>query len=156
MTIEELEPKEIWALCWDDEKYYLIGFDNKESKIKHFRVDKMKNTSIVDEKRLGQSEFKKIPMTDYTNRLFGMFEGDYEPVRLRCENSLANVMIDRFGLDIPIVKVDDEHFDTTVRVSVSRLFLGWVMSLPGVKIMSPQSTVDMMVEEIDRLISIYK
>lgn len=144
-----------WALCWDDEKYYLIGFDNKENKIKHFRVDKMKNTSIVDAKRLGQEEFKKMPMSDYTNRLFGMFEGDYEPVRLRCENSLVNVMIDRFGLDIPIIKVDDNHFDTTVRVSVSRMFLGWIMSLPGVKIMSPQSTVDMMVEEINRLVATY-
>ena len=85
-----------------------------------------------------------------------MFEGDSEKVRLRCENGLANVIIDRFGNDIPIIKVDDEHFETTVKVSVSRMFLGWIMSLPGVKIVSPKSTVDMMKEEIARLQEMYK
>ena len=30
-----------WALVWDDENYYLIGFDSESSKIKHYRVDKM-------------------------------------------------------------------------------------------------------------------
>ena len=34
-----------WALCWDDEKYYLVGYDNREYKIKHFRVDKMADDS---------------------------------------------------------------------------------------------------------------
>lgn len=78
----------------------------------------------------------------------GMFEGDSENVRIRCENHLANVIIDRFGNDIPIINVDKEHFETTVKVSVSRMFLGWIMSLPGVQIVSPKSTVDMMKKEI--------
>lgn len=145
-----------WALCWDDDQYYLIGFDNKEEKIKHFRVDKMVNTSIVGDSRLGKEEFAKVPLAEYTDRLFGMFEGDSENVRLRCENHLANVVIDRFGNDIPIINVDDEHFETTVKVSVSRMFLGWIMSLPGVQIVSPKSTVDMMKEEIKRLQEMYK
>ena len=144
-----------WALCWDDDQYYLIGYDNKEEKIKHFRVDKMVNTSIVEEDRLGKEAFAKVPLAEYTDRLFGMFEGDSEKVRLRCENGLANVIIDRFGNDIPIIKVDDEHFETTVKVSVSRMFLGWIMSLPGVKIVSPQSTIDMMKDEIARLQAMY-
>lgn len=85
-----------------------------------------------------------------------MFEGDSENVRLRCENHLANVIIDRFGNDIPIINVDAEHFETTVKVSVSRMFLGWIMSLPGVQIVSPKSTVDMMKEEITRLNEMYR
>ena len=145
-----------WALCWDDDQYYLIGYDNKEEKIKHFRVDKMVNTSIVEEARLGKEEFAKVPLAEYTDRLFGMFEGDSENVRLRCENHLANVIIDRFGNDIPIINVDAEHFETTVKVSVSRMFLGWIMSLPGVQIVSPKSTVDMMKEEIARLQEMYR
>ena len=30
-----------WALCWDDENYYLVAYDNAAKKIKHYRVDKM-------------------------------------------------------------------------------------------------------------------
>lgn len=144
-----------WALCWDDEKYYLIGFDNKENKIKHYRVDKMTNTSVVNEKRLGKKEFSQISMSDYTNRLFGMFEGELTSVVLNCENQLANIMIDRFGMDIPIIKKDAEHFEINVRVSVSRLFLSWIMALPGVKIVSPDNVVDQMKTEIKRLQEIY-
>ncbi len=144
-----------WALCWDDEKYYLIGYDNDDEIIKHFRVDKMTNTEVVKEKRLGKTEFSKIKMSEYTNKLFGMFEGETENVRLRCENEVANIIIDRFGTNIPLIKTDPEHFEVVVKVSVSKLFLGWIMALPGVKIIAPDSTVEAMKEEITRLQKIY-
>ena len=144
-----------WALCWDDEKYYLIGYDNREMKIKHFRVDKMTNVSTTEEKRLGKEAFSEIKMSEYTNKLFGMFDGDLESVTLLCENHTANVIIDRFGTDIPIIKTDKEHFTVKVKVSVSKIFLGWIMAIPGIKIVAPESTVDMMKGEIKRLQEMY-
>ena len=144
-----------WALCWDDEKYYLIGYDNREMKIKHFRVDKMTNVSTTEEKRLGKEAFSEIKMSEYTNKLFGMFDGDLENVTLLCENHTANVIIDRFGTDIPIIKTDEEHFTVKVKVSVSKMFLGWIMAIPGIKIVAPESTVDMMKGEIKRLQEMY-
>ena len=144
-----------WALCWDDEKYYLVGYDNREYKIKHFRVDKMADVSVVYEKREGKEEFSKMQMSEYTNRLFGMFDGNLETVTLLCENHAANVIIDRFGTDIPLMKTDAEHFTVRVRVSVSKLFLSWIMAIPGVKIVAPERTVDMMKSEIKRLQEMY-
>lgn len=144
-----------WALCWDDEKYYLVGYDNREYKIKHFRVDKMADVSVVYEEREGKEEFSKMQMSEYTNRLFGMFDGNLETVTLLCENHAANVIIDRFGTDIPLMKTDAEHFTVRVRVSVSKLFLGWIMAIPGVKIVAPERTVDMMKSEIKRLQEMY-
>ena len=144
-----------WALCWDDEKYYLVGYDNREYKIKHFRVDKMADVSVVYEEREGKEEFSKMQMSEYTNRLFGMFDGNLETVTLLCENHAANVIIDRFGTDIPLMKTDAEHFKVRVRVSVSKLFLSWIMAIPGVKIVAPERTVDMMKSEIKRLQEMY-
>ena len=144
-----------WALCWDDEKYYLVGYDNREYKIKHFRVDKMADVSVVYEEREGKEEFSKMQMSEYTNRLFGMFDGNLETVTLLCENHAANVIIDRFGTDIPLMKTDAEHFSVRVRVSVSKLFLSWIMAIPGVKIVAPERTVDMMKSEIKRLQEMY-
>ena len=144
-----------WALCWDDEKYYLVGYDNREYKIKHFRVDKMADVSVVYEEREGKEEFSKMQMSEYTNRLFGMFDGNLETVTLLCENHAANVIIDRFGTDIPLMKTDAEHFTVRVRVSVSKLFLSWIMAIPGVKIVDPERTVDMMKSEIKRLQEMY-
>ena len=144
-----------WALCWDDEKYYLVGYDNREYKIKHFRVDKMADVSVVYEEREGKEEFSKMQMSEYTNRLFGMFDGNLETVTLLCENHAANVIIDRFRTDIPLMKTDAEHFTVRVRVSVSKLFLSWIMAIPGVKIVAPERTVDMMKSEIKRLQEMY-
>lgn len=144
-----------WALCCDDEKYYLVGYDNREYKIKHFRVDKMADVSVVYEEREGKEEFSKMQMSEYTNRLFGMFDGNLETVTLLCENHAANVIIDRFGTDIPLMKTDAEHFTVRVRVSVSKLFLSWIMAIPGVKIVAPERTVDMMRSEIKRLQEMY-
>ena len=144
-----------WALCWDDEKYYLVGYDNREYKIKHFRVDKMADVSVVYEEREGKEEFSKMQMSEYTNRLFGMFDGNLETVTLLCENHAANVIIDRFGTDIPLMKTDAEYFTVRVRVSVSKLFLSWIMAIPGVKIVAPERTVDMMKSEIKRLQEMY-
>jgi predicted DNA-binding transcriptional regulator YafY len=144
-----------WALCWDDEKYYLIGYDNDAEKIKYFRVDKMTETSVVNASRQGKNEFAEIDMAEYTNRLFGMFEGDVETVKLYCKNEMANVILDRFGKDIPIIKTDAEHFTVSVKVSVSQIFLCWIMALDGVKIISPDSVVDKMKERILKLYDMY-
>lgn len=137
-----------WAMCWDDEKYYLVGYDEDENKIKHFRVDKMIKTEVVDEKRLGKAEFKEMDMAKYTDRLFGMFDGELKRVELLCDNSMANVIYDRFGLDTHVVKVDDNHFKASVSVAVSNIFLGWIMALEKVKIIGPADVVDKMKNRI--------
>ena len=70
---------------------------------------------------------------------FGMFGGKEEKVKLLVDNSLAGVMIDRFGKDIIMVPGEGEHFTVNVTVHVSRQFLGWVFSLgEKVKILGPE------------------
>ena len=48
-----------WALSWDDENYYLVGFDSTSGTIKHYRVDKMRKINVTDEPREGKELFKK-------------------------------------------------------------------------------------------------
>ena len=52
-------------------------------------------------------------------------------------------------------KADAEHFTVTVKVSVSQMFLGWIMALDGVKIISPDTVVDKMKERILELYDTY-
>ena len=137
-----------WAMCWDDEKYYMVAYDEEAGKIKHYRVDKMIKTEVLDEKRSGKDVFKKENMAQYTHRLFGMFDGEVQNVELLCTNDMANVIYDRFGLDTRVLKVDDEHFIARVSVAVSKLFLGWIMALEGVQIVGPDNVVDEMKKQI--------
>ena len=146
-----------WALMWDDEKYYLVAYDSKHETIIHYRVDKMTQIGILDEKREGHEAFGKFNIAHYTNTLFGMYAGDETKVTIEAENRLVSVFIDRFGKDIIIAPVDEGHFRTTVTVAVSNQFFGWIMAIDGdVKIVAPDSVVMQMKALIERLAEKYK
>ena len=145
-----------WVLMWDNENYYLVAYDSEDQKIKHYRVDKMLEISVTDEKRLGQEAFGKFDMPRYSRSLFGMFGGDEVKVTLEVRNDLAGVMIDRFGKDIPMIPIDSERFKAIVTVAVSRQFLGWLIALgDGIRITGPDTVVAQMKEEAVRLANQY-
>ncbi len=145
-----------WALLWDDEYYYLIGYDAASDKIKHYRVDKMLHLSIAKEPRVGKSVFQRLNLPDYSRGLFGMYGGEVLTVTLLCENAMAGPIIDRFGKDVHLVPVDETHFRTRVSVVASEQFLGWVIALGrGVKIIGPDVLVDAMRQEALRLVEQY-
>lgn len=146
-----------WGLSWNDENYYLIGYDSDAGKIKHYRVDKMLHIKLSNESREGKEHFKKLDMADYAKKSFGMFGGKEQTVKLRVKNSLAGVIIDRFGKDVMLIPADGESFTVNVDVHVSRQFLGWVFSLgKDIKIVGPDEVVKQMKMEIERLIKQYK
>lgn len=141
-----------WALSWDDEKYYLVAYDAEDGKIKHYRVDKMLNIEALQAPRQGKEYFKSFDMPKYSKTLFGMFGGEEKSVILQGENYMVNVLMDRFGKDIPIVPIDENHFEAKVNVAVSTQFFGWIMALgKGISITGPEPILCRMREEVRRL-----
>lgn len=132
-----------WALTWEEENYYMIGFDGQAEIIKHYRVDKMLNMNVEKSLREGQELMRDFDTAQYTRGTFGMFGGTQEQVELLCENRLIGVMIDRFGQDRIIRRIDEEHFSIRVTVSVSGQFFGWLAGIgSGIRIAAPQKVAD--------------
>ncbi len=133
-----------WALAWDDENYYLVAFDHFTKGIRHYRVDKMNQIELSEEKREGKAEFKDFDPAMYAKENFGMFREEEENVRIEFPEHFIGVFIDRFGKDIPIHKADRKgYYKTTVRVFVSGQFLGWIFGLgPEVTIAGPDTVVE--------------
>lgn len=145
-----------WALIWDNQNYYLVAFDAETEKIKYYRVDKMLCIKALDVPRLGQQAFKAFDVVRYSKSVFGMFTGEECSVVLEAENHMAGVLIDRFGKDINIKPIDDQHFQATVNIFVSQQFIGWVIGLgKGVRIIGPEPIVERMKMEIRRLAEQY-
>lgn len=67
---------------WDDENYYLVGYDSDAGIIKHYRVDKMLHICMSDEKREGKDLFQSLDMASYAKKSFGMFGGEEQTVKL--------------------------------------------------------------------------
>lgn len=129
-----------WALTWDDENYYMIGFDSEADMIKHYRVDKMMNIEELEEKREGRKHFKSFDLAAYAKKSFGMFSGEEEQVKLLVRNDMAGVIIDRFGMDVTFLPKDKKSSYVTVSVAVSDAFFGWIFGLGGgVRIAGPSA-----------------
>ena len=116
-------------LIWDDENYYLVGFDEKAGKMRHYRVDKIRNMRILDKPRSRQALDEMIDPVDFSKKTFGMFGGVDETVRFTGMNYLAGVMLDRFGTDIWMRPLDADHFSAVVTVTVSPQFFGWMAAI---------------------------
>lgn len=132
-----------FALCWDDENYYLVGFDSQAGSIKHFRVDKMESIGIIDSERSGADVFERFNPAQYAKSVFSMFGGEECEVKLSVDNDLIGVIADRFGSDIYIIKETENSFFVTVKVVLSPQFYAWIFGL-GLKarIVSPQRAID--------------
>lgn len=141
-----------WALHYDDEKYYLVGYDHKHKEIRHYRVDKMLDAEVVEAKRKGVTKYRKKDEEKYTQKHFRMFGGELQMVTLRCENGMANVIVDQFGRDVQMIPVDEGHFTVDVEVAVSSQFFGWLVGIGGgVMIASPEGVVRQMNTEIEKI-----
>lgn len=145
-----------WALIYDDGNYYLEAYDDGFQDLKTYRVDKMQDVTIAEgTRRKGKDVFQKKDKSIYTKNRFGMYAGKNEVVTLLCQNNMANVIVDRFGRDIHMQKVDDKHFQVRVDVAVSGNFLGWIIGIGGVKIVGPEDVVRKMEKIKERLIEEY-
>ena len=145
-----------WALCWDDENYYLIAYDKDADKIKHYRVDKMESIRITADNRDGKAMFDKFDIAGYSKRVFSMFGGIEKNVKLSVDNELIGVIVDRFGSDIYIYKENDNTFTVNVNVMLSPQFYAWLFSFDNkIRLISPESALDEYKKMIKKIYNSY-
>ena len=147
-----------WALTWGDENYYLIAYDEEANRMKHFRVDKMKSVCVLEDKRIGRDLFKELDLAKYSKMSFDMFGGAETKVELAFKNDMVGVMLDRFDRDIPIHPASRPGWsETSVDVSMSDHFLGWIFALgENVLILSPDTIAAEFKRKMERLGEMYR
>ncbi len=136
------------GLVWNDENYYLVALDEEAELVKNFRVDKMQSVLVLEKTRKDDPRVIKFNPADYSKRIFGMYGGREELVTLECRESLAGVMLDRFGSAINFQKTDF-GFKLTVRLMISPNFFAWVLGFgEDIRILSPVSVRREIAEKI--------
>lgn len=143
-----------WSLIWDDSHYYLAAFDSGRHEMRHYRVDKIESAAMIEEsRREGEHEFKRYDVgTACEGSMFGMFGGRTETVTLRCDNSCANTMIDRFGRGVTVLN-DGDSFRIHVKIVPGETFYGWVAGYAGkVRIISPDWVKEQFEETVKKSI----
>lgn len=146
-----------YALSWDDENYYMVGYDSQEQRLKHFRVDKMTDIGIMAEERDGKESFAAFDMGHYSRKVFGMFSGEESTVTMRFEKSLVGAVMDRLGREVMLVPDGEEHFTVRTDVVVSPRFFAWVFGFgEKAQILSPAEAVEGMKEHLASVLRQYE
>ena len=135
-----------YVLVWDDENYYLVAHSQRHG-ITHYRVDKMTDIEATGQPRFVSKESQVLQASSYGRNVFGMYGSETVPVRMRFHNSLASVVLDRFGRQTMLIPDGSEHFVFTMDIAVSPLFLGWMAGFGDrARILSPQCVIDAYIE----------
>ena len=135
-----------YALLWNEDYYYVVGWSDKHENVSVFRVDRMYHPEIMDEKAVKRPD--DFNLDDYSMPIFDMFEGpERVAVKLEVKNELAKYIVDRFGNKLKTQQVSDDTFTVTVDVSLSPTFYAWVFQFEGkMRILSPKRAANKMKE----------
>ena len=142
-----------YALIWENQRYYCIGYDTRYQNFTHYRLDKIDHLTMIEEVQ------KKMPfdMHHYASRVFNMFQGESTNITLRFDLSLINTVFDQFGQDVLITEVSSESFTINLTMGLAPTFIGWLLQFgQRVTVLSPQKLIDQMQQVANEVLHQYK
>lgn len=131
-----------YAMIWNRDCYYAVGWSEKHGKIAQFRVDRMTAVEPLEQAAVQTPDFDPA---EYVRKVFGMYPDNLCTVELLCDNEVMRSVIDRFGENVQTKTVDEQHFRATVEVAPSPPFFSWVFTFSGkIRIVSPAAVLEEM------------
>ncbi len=128
-----------YAIIMQDEKYYLIGYSEHHDDYVHYRIDRME--AIKSEPT--EHVYRQLDVQSYIEKHIMMYSGEAVMVRLRCASRFASDVQDQFGSSLVVRSSNDEYFECSVKVVISRLFFSWLLKYgDGIRILSPDSVIE--------------
>lgn len=128
-----------YSLVWDGDYYYVVGYSDKYQNIGSHRIDRIaRQPEILDEPAVPQPA--DFDVGRYIKTTFRMYNAPRAEVRLLCDNSVMDAVIDRFGPDVRTAETDMNSFRVVEEIAVGRVFFNWVFGFEGkVRIEGPES-----------------
>ena len=151
-----------YALIWSDDKYYLVSNHEKYDNLMHTRLDRMKGVRMISRSIRPAAEVSPyrngFDAADYAAKAFHMFSGALEPLTVRCDQSLLEEILDRFGTDITITKARrDSYFTMQTESIVSDGLVSWIMQFSSrVEVLSPPELRAKLKKRAEEVFAIYE
>ena len=134
-------------------RFYLIGNYDKYDNVAHFRIDKMTEVKILDEKIKPMSKVPELKnglnLPKHMAEHIYMFSGESVVATLKTTEDMMSELVDWFGRNISIVENKDGYI--TVRVSCNRKAMRfWALQYgPYVEVLAPKELRESVKEDID-------
>lgn len=125
-----------YAIVYNKQEFYLICLKDEKEELSHYRIDKMKSVKVIKDSKVERKTKKEI--RDFALSAVEMFGGETAKITVICNNILLDEVIERFGKDVKISKIDDKSFQLTVEANLMG-FKFWVMrNMDLVTVLKPE------------------
>ena len=141
-------------------RFYLIGNYDKYDNVIHFRMDRMTDVKILDEKRKPQNKIKDFAkgfsLPKHMAEHIYMFSGEGVAIRLKTTVGMMNELIDWFGKNFRIRQIGDgEWIEVSLMCNQEAMFY-WALQYGAyVEILEPQGLRDRLAESIKAMAEKY-
>ena len=134
-----------YRMIYTNEHYYLVCNLSGYEKVSLYRIDRMRDISILDSKAV----YKADEAEKATQNAIYAFAGAPEKITFAFDKAVLNDILDRFGTDIKITKENDRDI---ARITASpRGVKFWALQyLPYVEVLEPVWLRDEIIESIQK------
>jgi predicted DNA-binding transcriptional regulator YafY len=130
-------------LVYAEDHYYLIADHPFGDGIAHYRLDQMEEVRAL-EAPAAPADIS-FDAAAYARSVFSMASAELRWVHLSFDRQLLGAMLDRFGADVPVGRMDEDTLALFAPVCVSPPFFGWVFQFGGrVRILAPEDVREQM------------
>lgn len=114
------------TLIYSNDLYYLVTFDSQDDDFRTFRVDRMAEVSTTGTLSSRNARIANFDAARFQERSFGMFDGEERLVHFKVRRKAIDSMVDRFGIESIVKKLDKDTVLIRANVVISPVFYGWL------------------------------
>lgn len=143
-----------------NDKYYLICNVDKYDNVAHFRVDRMTDIKMLQEKVKPQKQVKGlengIDLPKHVMEHIYMFSGESIRVKFKAKKYILSEILDWFGKEVQFMDETDDEVTCSVYVNEMSMRKWALQYALHVKVLSPQNLVDNIKEDLKAAMDKYE
>ncbi len=158
----KLHPKRVepyivnpYQIVANNGKFYLVSNYDKYDNVAHFRIDKMTDVRILDEKVKPMSKVPELEnglnLPKHMAEHFYMFSGSSVSAKIKTTEDMMSELVDWFGTDFRIMEKDDDSIIIKVTCNQEALRYWALQYGPYVEIIEPGDLRDLLIADINEM-----
>ncbi len=141
-------------------RFYLIANYDKYDNVAHFRIDKMTDVRILDEKVKPMSKVpeleKGLNLPKHMAEHFYMFSGESVSAKIKTTPDMMSELVDWFGTDFRIIEKCEDYIVFKVKCNCSALRFWSLQYGPYVEVLEPEALRNTIREDVVAMAEKYK
>ena len=142
-----------YYMVYKNDTVYLLSKTLNHDDLSIYRLDRMINVETD-----GTSAYETLNISDpydYISKHMFMFSGNTSLIKLRCNISVLDNLIDTFGKNVIISKYDDEHFIASLDSSLQGMKYFCLQYLDSVEVLEPEELREEVIKSINNALEHY-